>query len=428
MKYKLREKTYEKRTFVTLKLSLFTFWIVLCTFFSLNIEQVNAENCNPGFYAFQTGPGDNMEYVDVTEITYELTSFSDDFEFYPFPDYTFQGVNLKTMDANRDGVSDQDFVSLSPTKIIWRPANGIRRITQQGCIDNATNYNCAYVIAAWKRKPSLQNGNFSLVATAKGLLSNGEDYTFTRTYSRTFSDCQINTSTSEMVEEPSHVDEKRIALVIGNGDYKDSPLRNPVNDAHDITTILHQLGFTVITKTNINQRDMEQAIHEFSEEIRDGDVALFYFSGHGSQVKGENYLIPIGEYIQSESDIRYKAVNAGYILGKMEESGNRTNILILDACRNNPFKGFRSLSKGLTIMEAPGGTFIAYATAPNTVAFDGTDRNGIYTKYLLEAMKIKGISIEQTLKNVLREVEKETNGQQIPWTASSLRNNFYFNP
>ena len=146
------------------------------------------------------------------------------------------------------------------------------------------------------------------------------------------------------------------------------------------------------------------------------------------QVQGENYLLPVGENIRSESDVRYKAVNAGYILGKMEESGNRTNILILDACRNNPFKSFRSLTKGLTVMNAPGGTFIAYATAPGTVASDGTERNGTYTKHLLEAIQIKGSAIEQAFKRVLNNVEKETQGKQIPWTSSSLREDFYFNP
>jgi len=193
---------------------------------------------------------------------------------------------------------------------------------------------------------------------------------------------------------------------------------------------LDSLQFNVITKFNLNQREreMEEVINEFFKQIQNGDVALFYFSGHGSQVQGENYLLPVGEHIQSESDIRYKAVNAGYILGKMEESGNRTNIMILDACRNNPFKSVRSLSKGLTIMEAPGGTFIAYATAPGKVALDGTERNGVYTKYLLEALRIKGMPIEQAFKSVLKNVEKETNGQQIPWTASSLREDFSFNP
>ena len=230
----------------------------------------------------------------------------------------------------------------------------------------------------------------------------------------------------QIAEQPR----KRIALLIGNSAYQEVPLKNPVNDAKDMAEALDSLQFNVITKFNLNQREreMEEVINEFFKQIQNGDVALFYFSGHGSQVQGENYLLPVGEHIQSESDIRYKAVNAGYILGKMEESGNRTNIMILDACRNNPFKSVRSLSKGLTIMEAPGGTFIAYATAPGKVALDGTERNGVYTKYLLEALRIKGMPIEQAFKSVLKNVEKETNGQQIPWTASSLREDFSFNP
>ena len=130
----------------------------------------------------------------------------------------------------------------------------------------------------------------------------------------------------------------------------------------------------------------------------------------------------------SEADVKYKAVSAGYILAQMEESRNRANIFILDACRNNPFRGFRSMSKGLNMMDAPAGTFIAYATAPGSVAADGTDRNSPYAKHLIQAIKTKDIPIEQTFKHVLREVRRETQGQQVPWTASSLQDDFYFNP
>lgn len=224
------------------------------------------------------------------------------------------------------------------------------------------------------------------------------------------------------------VQEKRVALIIGNSQYKDVPLQNPVHDAEDIANTLQMLGFTVIIRTNINQRSMDEAITMFVQQIQYGDVALFYFSGHGVQVDGENYLLPVGEVLQSENDIRYKAINAGYLLGKMEESGNRTNIFVLDACRNNPFKGLRSLSKGLIMMDAPGGTFIAYATAPGKAAEDGGGRNSPYTKYLIEALKMKGVSIEQAFKQVLRSVEAETGGRQVPWTSSSLREDFYFNP
>ncbi|MGO9122966.1 MAG: caspase family protein [Desulfomonilaceae bacterium] len=222
--------------------------------------------------------------------------------------------------------------------------------------------------------------------------------------------------------------QKRVALVIGNNEYKEAPLKNPAHDAEDIANVLRGLGFTVQTKINADQRGMEEAVKEFVREIQNGDVGLFYFSGHGVQVHGENYLMPAGGSITSEAEVKYKAVNAGLILAQMDESRNRTNIFVLDACRNNPFKGFRSLSRGLTMMDAPVGTFIAYATAPGSVAADGTDRNSPYAKHLMEALRGKGVPIEKVFKQVLREVRKETQGQQVPWTASSLQDDFYFNP
>ena len=167
-------------------------------------------------------------------------------------------------------------------------------------------------------------------------------------------------------------DQKRIALVIGNNEYKEDRLRNPAHDAEDIAKVLRELGFTVHTKINANPQEMEEAVREFVREIQNGDVALFYFSGHGVQLQEENYLIPVGVSIESATALKHRAISAGYILGEMDESRNRTNIFILDACRNNPFKGFKSLSKGLAGMDAPKGTFIAYATAPRSVAADGT--------------------------------------------------------
>ena len=221
---------------------------------------------------------------------------------------------------------------------------------------------------------------------------------------------------------------RKVALVIGNKDYKDAPLRNPVNDAEDISNVLKGLGFAVQIKTNVNHRQMDEAVKEFVQKIQNGDVALFYFSGHGTQVKGENYLLPVGGSIESESDVYYDAVSVGRILAKLEESRNKINIVILDACRNNPFRGFRSPSKGLSPMDAPVGTFIAYATAPGSVAADGTDRNSPYAKHLMQGLNLKGVPIEKVFKQVLREVRKETEGNQVPWIASSLQDDFYFNP
>jgi uncharacterized caspase-like protein len=222
--------------------------------------------------------------------------------------------------------------------------------------------------------------------------------------------------------------ERRVALVIGNSKYQGAPLRNPIHDAEDLTKLLNLFRFTVITRTNVNQRQMEDAVNEFAQMIKGSDVALFYYSGHGTQVREENYLIPVGENIQSESDVRYKAVNAGYVVGKMEEAKTQTNIIILDACRNPPYKGFQSLSRGLTMMQAPQGTIIASATAPNSIAQDDSGRNGVYTRHLLQQMQAKGVPIEQVFKRVLAAVLNETAGQQIPWVATSLKGDFYFNP
>jgi len=221
--------------------------------------------------------------------------------------------------------------------------------------------------------------------------------------------------------------DQRTALVIGNGAYKSSPLRNPVNDATDIANALRNLGFSVILKTNANQRTMEDSIRDFGKKLRSGGVGLFYFAGHGMQVKGNNYLLPVGTVIETESDVKYEAVDAGRVLGKMEDAGNDLNIVILDACRNNPFaRAFRSSGKGLARMDAPKGSLITYATAPGSVAADGEGRNGIYTKYLLKYMSSPNLKVEEVLKQVRVNVINETNEKQIPWESSSLTGEFYF--
>ncbi len=185
------------------------------------------------------------------------------------------------------------------------------------------------------------------------------------------------------------------------------------------------LGFSVITKTNINEQEFEEAIDEFARKIEGADVALFYFSGHGCQARGENYLIPVGYNLQSETDVRHKAIKAAMVLGRMEEAKSKINIMILDACRDNSFKGLRAQGGGLTVIEAPAGTFIAYATAPGSVAEDTPyQRNGVYTKHLLRALEIQGLDVDKAFRIVLREVKEETKGQQIPWVSSSLDREF----
>ncbi len=222
--------------------------------------------------------------------------------------------------------------------------------------------------------------------------------------------------------------ESRIALVIGNGAYKSSPLSNPVNDANDMAAVLERLGFSVRLKINANQKSMENAIRDFGKELRSGGVGLFYFAGHGFQVQGRNYLIPTDADIESEADVKYESVDAGRVLSQMNEAENGLNIIILDACRDNPFaRSFRSGEKGLAKMDATTGSILAYATAPGSVAADGTGRNGLYTSKLLKHMMETNLPIERVFKRVRIDVVNTSGNRQIPWESSSLMGDFYFN-
>src|SRR5712691_9459716 len=223
--------------------------------------------------------------------------------------------------------------------------------------------------------------------------------------------------------------ERRTALVIGNSAYAESPLANPVNDATDIANALQQMGFAVTPLLNADLRRMRDAIETFRKQLRPGVVGLFYFAGHGLQVKGENYLVPIGAQIARDQDVEFETVDVRRILGVMEEADNGINIIILDACRNNPFaRSLRSSQRGLAVTQAITGSLIAYATAPGSVAADGSGRNGVYTSHLLQNMRIPGLPIEQVFKNVRICVMKETGNKQTPWESSSLTGNVAFIP
>ncbi len=221
---------------------------------------------------------------------------------------------------------------------------------------------------------------------------------------------------------------KRIALVIGNGAYASAPpLKNPPNDARDVAAALKALGFDVTSGTNVNQRDMKRMIREFGLKLKGGGSGLFYYAGHGVQSKGRNYLIPVDANIQSEAEVEDSGVDAALVLNFMDDAQNGLNIVILDACRNNPFaRTFRSASDGLAQVDAPTGTLIAYATAPGRVASDGSGQNGLYTSELLKQMQVPGISITDMFMRVRAEVMKQTGNKQVPWEASSLVGSFYF--
>lgn len=227
---------------------------------------------------------------------------------------------------------------------------------------------------------------------------------------------------------PTQAMSSRVALVIGNKDYPKAPLDNPVNDAQDIKAALEQVGFKVIYRENANLTTMNEAVREFIHNLQKNSVAVVYYSGHGAQADGNNYLIPIDADITSEAELKARGYDAGIILDEMKEADNLINVVILDACRNNPFKGARGGQNGLATMSGPRGTIIAYATAPGSVAGDSDDpsgRNGLYTSYLKYYLVQPGLTIEEMFKKV-REAVVKKNKNQVPWENSSITGNFCF--
>ncbi len=220
---------------------------------------------------------------------------------------------------------------------------------------------------------------------------------------------------------------KRLALVIGNSSYKLRPLNNPRNDADDVSKVLKSTGFEVIDLRDATLAQMRGASRQFGEKLMTKDVGLVYYSGHGIEVKGKNYLIPVNADINHTDEIADQALDVSLILAKMDSAKKGANILIIDACRDDPFgRSFRSSSRGLASMDAPEGTIIAYATAPGMVADDGNGRNSPYTKNLVKAMQMPNIPIELMFKEVRKAVREETKGKQTPWENTSLSGDFYF--
>jgi cyclophilin family peptidyl-prolyl cis-trans isomerase len=223
---------------------------------------------------------------------------------------------------------------------------------------------------------------------------------------------------------------QRIALVIGNSAYPAGRLKNPVNDAADIAQSLSNKGFEVTKILNADKRQLKGAINQFTQKINTRNtVGLFYFAGHGMEIDGQNYLIPVDADIQSGADVEYEAVNAGRLLSGMREAGNGLNLVILDACRNNPYlRSSRSATRGLTRMSPPSGALVLYATEPGRVAEDGEGRNGTFTRYLLEAMEQPGITVEQAFKRTAINVRNATDARQTPWVEGVILGDFYFKP
>ncbi|MEM9124737.1 MAG: caspase domain-containing protein, partial [Pseudomonadota bacterium] len=225
--------------------------------------------------------------------------------------------------------------------------------------------------------------------------------------------------------------EPRIALVVGNSAYGSvSALDNPVNDARLMAEKLSELGFEVRHLSDSNQIDMKRAIAQFGRDLRNGGesaVGLFYYAGHGVQSFGSNYLLPVDVSLSDPADLDLMAVEARSVLHQMASANNKTNIVILDACRNNPFEDLADMDdNGLAEMKAPTGTFLAYATDPGGVALDGESGNSPFTLSLAKHIETPGMAIEQLFKKVRVDVLDETRGLQTPWDTSSLTQDFAF--
>jgi len=227
-------------------------------------------------------------------------------------------------------------------------------------------------------------------------------------------------------------DGPRLALVVGNSDYQVGPLRNPVNDARLVSTTLARLGFDVESLYDADQRSLKGAIRDFGKRLTQAGaeaVGLFFYAGHGLQVNGQNYLVPVNANIDTEADVDIEAVRADNVLRQMHYGQNKVNLLILDACRNNPYaRSFRSPDRGLARMDAPRDTLIAYSTAPGKVAADGDGQHSPFTSALVQALSEPGLKVEETFKEVRRRVLASTAEKQVPWESSSLVGDFYFVP
>lgn len=221
--------------------------------------------------------------------------------------------------------------------------------------------------------------------------------------------------------------DKRVALVIGNSHYQKGPLRNPVNDAADMAAKLRALGFDVVERTDIKTSQIGRTLREFRSRLTPGSVALFFYAGHGLQIKGENYLPAVDADIEGEEDAPNQSIAVRQVMDIMEDAKTRLNLAFLDACRNNPYaRSFRSGADGLARISAPSGTLISFATRPGSVAADGSGRNGLYTTHLLRAIETPNQPVELMLKQVTSGVKAASRGQQEPWMEGSIEGDFQF--
>lgn len=223
----------------------------------------------------------------------------------------------------------------------------------------------------------------------------------------------------------------KLALVIGNSAYKDAPaLKNPANDARAMAELLKALKFNVTQLLDADRRTMQAAMRDYAQTVEASKaVGLFYFAGHGLQLAWHNYLLPVDAASDNPDDAKNQGVDVDGLVKRLSKAANPMNVIILDACRENPFaRDFRARAKGLSQMDAPLSTLLAYATSPGNVASDGEGANGLYTENLLREMRVQDAKIEDVFKRVRLGVRLKSNGAQIPWESTSLEEDFWFLP
>jgi hypothetical protein len=222
---------------------------------------------------------------------------------------------------------------------------------------------------------------------------------------------------------------RKVALVVGNSAYPKWPLRNPANDAKAVAQSLTELGFDTQVALDVSLPNLDRAVAQFVSKVKAGDVAAFYYAGHGIQLEGENYLIPVDFNAKDEIDAKYAAYSASRLQERLDKAGARVVLMVLDACRNNPFANTRSMGGGLAAMGSGKGTLIAFATAPGKTADDNPrGNNGLFTTHLIQALREPGLTLDQVFNRVRARVHDASNGQQVPWTVSSVIGDVYLRP
>ena len=299
----------------------------------------------------------------------------------------------------------------------------------EACIKSATGLKSAQIFVNGIQQASEmtfqtpQAGGCNYVLSKSVILKEGDNSIFV--IAENFAGS--NRSDKRLIRFQAALAEKRLALVIGNSEYKNSTvLKNPVNDANLMEGTLKTLGFSVIKRFNATRNEMFEALRDFSNKLSEYNVALFYYAGHGVQVDGQNYLIPTDAMLKEPTDCKWEALQVNDIIEEFEKVPENINIVILDACRNNPFRSWsRGGVPGFRAMNAVSGTLVSYATAENSTSADGSDKNGTFTEELVKQMNIPQ-SIYQVFNNTRKQVMKRTNNMQRPTESNNLTGDFYF--